>query len=96
MRFGKTRLFFIENQNSLDLIRRGNITNYYKVPRFNKVSIHVNFSNALKDLKSLGVLYNIIFSYVNFYTKFNNEFYIFIYFFAIYNYSLLHKKENNG
>jgi len=61
MRFGKTRLYFIENQNSLDLIRRGNITNYYKVPRFNKVSIHVNFSNALKDLKSLGVLYNIIF-----------------------------------
>jgi len=58
---GKSRMYTILQQNSVDLIRRNSLSSFYKTPSFKKVVVHVNFTSAIKDLKSLGLLYNTIF-----------------------------------
>lgn len=58
---GKSRMYAILQQNSIDLIRRNSLSSFYKTPSFKKVVVHVNFTSAIKDLKSLGLLYNTIF-----------------------------------
>jgi|TARA_B110001452_G_scaffold108053_1_gene89596 ribosomal protein L5 len=58
---GKPRLHFVTQDVEPDIVRRSSLSNYYKVPKVSKVSVHVNFTEALKDLRSLGLLYNVLF-----------------------------------
>jgi large subunit ribosomal protein L5 len=58
---GYPRLQPILQQNNIDLIRKASLSNFYKTPVLKKLVVHINYTPALKDLKSLGIVYNTIF-----------------------------------
>jgi large subunit ribosomal protein L5 len=58
---GNSRLQATLQQVNIDLIRKNSLSNFYKVPVLKKITVHVNYTPALKDLKSLGLIYNTIF-----------------------------------
>lgn len=58
---GNSRLQPILQQNNIDLIRKNSLKNFYRVPVLKKIIIHMNYTPAIKDLKSLGLVYNTMF-----------------------------------
>jgi large subunit ribosomal protein L5 len=58
---GNPRMQIILQETNIDLIRKNSLANFYRVPLLKKIIAHVNYTPAINDLKSLGLVYNTLF-----------------------------------